>query len=298
MFKDRDVICFLGDSITAACGWTAEVHQELKKKYKIKAYNCGVPGGRAKRAAKYLHSRCLVFNPDYVTVCFGINDIDRAAYADKNDEGNAERIKKGLQEIKDALTSIVRDVIASGATPILCIPSPYDEVSEVPAENFHCQWGLDEVEKIVRALAEEYGCPLVDFKKEFQPLLGERKLINDDRVHPNLDGHHIMAQSFLRDVGEIDECDFDTPFVMEDWNRKIQDAFGRISGMNFVEYCALFDEFYDKKLTYAEKKEIVKEYLDRHEDKTAFIPKSYADYIENIDNYDRFVGEIVKLTTF
>ena len=294
MFKDRDVICFLGDSITAACGWTAEVHQALKKKYKIKAYNCGVPGGRAKRAAKYLHSRCLVYNPDYVTVCFGINDIYREAYP----LGDKERISKGLQETKIALTSIVKDIIASGATPILCVPSPYDEVSEVEAENLHCQCGLDEVEKIVRALAEEYSCPLVDFKKEFQPLLGERELINPDRVHPNLDGHHIMAQSFLRDIGEIDECDFDTPFVMEDWNRKVQEAFGKISAMNFVEYCALFDEFYDKNLTYAEKKEIVKEYLSRHEDKTGFIPRAYADYIEHIDIYDRLVGEIVKVTTF
>ena len=32
MFKDRDVVCFLGDSITAADLWTAEVYQELKKR--------------------------------------------------------------------------------------------------------------------------------------------------------------------------------------------------------------------------------------------------------------------------
>lgn len=44
MFKDKDVICFLGDSITANGLWMAEVYQELRKKYRIKCYNIGVPG--------------------------------------------------------------------------------------------------------------------------------------------------------------------------------------------------------------------------------------------------------------
>ena len=72
MFKDKDVICFLGDSITANGLWMAEVYQELRKKYKVKCYNIGVSGGRIFMAEKCLYSRCLAFNPDYVTVSFGI----------------------------------------------------------------------------------------------------------------------------------------------------------------------------------------------------------------------------------
>lgn len=298
MFKDRDIICFLGDSITAEDLWTAEVYQELKKKYKIKCYNCGVSGGRARRAAKYLHSKCLIHNPDYVTVCFGINDIDRFCYADRTLPENEQQIEKSLDDYKNAIDSIVNDVIASGAQPILCIPSPYDEVSDVEAENSNCQCGLDEVEKIVRDAAEKYGCPVVDFKKEMQPLLGKREIIRPDRVHPTDEGHHIMAQTFLRDIGEQDTCDFDTPFEFEDWNKKRTEAYWKTHRMNFVEYCALFDEYYDKDLSFEQKKEIAKKCLEEYEDKTAYIPGAFADYIENVDKYSKLIGEVVKLTIF
>lgn len=298
MFKDRDVVCFLGDSITAADKWTAEVYQTLRKKYKIKCYTCGVPGGRARRAAKYLHARCLIHNPDYVTVCFGINDIDRFCYKDKSDPENLEQIEKSLKDYENAIDSIVTDIIDSGATPILCVPSPYDEVSDVETENLNCQCGLDEVEKILRRIAEKYNCPIVDFKKEFAPLLGKRELVKADRVHPNDDGHHVMAQSFLRDVGEIADCDFDTPFVIEDWNEKRQEFLQVLNMLNFVEYCALFDEYYDRDLTNEQKKEIVKEWYERHEDKTDFIAQSYKEYVDKIDVYDKILGEIVKLTKF
>ncbi|MBR5587125.1 MAG: hypothetical protein IKW02_04095 [Clostridia bacterium] len=298
MFKDRDIICFLGDSITAADRWTAEVYQELRKKYKIKCYNCGVSGGRARRAAKYLHSRCLSFNPDYVTICFGINDIDRQCYADRENPENAAKIKSSLAEYEAAIESIINDVIASGAQPILCIPSPYDEVSDIETPNLKCQCGLEQVEEIIRKFAEKYNCPLVDFKKELLPLLGKEPIINADRVHPTFLGQHIMAQSFLRDMGEQETCDFDTPFEFEDWNRKRTDAYWKIQPLNFVEYCALFDRCYDANLTLAEKKEIAKKDLEYYEDKTEYIPAALAKYVEEMDNYDKYVGEIVKLTIF
>lgn len=298
MFKDRDVICFLGDSITAADMWTAEVYQTLRKKYKIKCYTCGVPGGRARRAAKYLHERCLVHNPDYVTVCFGINDIDRFCYRDKSNPDNKKQIEQSLLDYKNAIDSILTDITESGATPILCIPSPYDQVSNVEAENLNCQCGLDEVEKILRAAAGKYGCPLVNFKKELVPFLGRKAIIKEDRVHPNEVGHHIMAQTFLRDIGEIADCDFDTPFEIEEWNERRHKVLETLNMLNFVEYCALFDEYYDKNLTNEQKKQIVNEWYNRHEDKTEFIPRAYKAYMDKIDLYDKLLGEIVKLTKF
>ena len=33
MFKDGNIVCFLGDSITAAGLWEAEVYQFLRKKF-------------------------------------------------------------------------------------------------------------------------------------------------------------------------------------------------------------------------------------------------------------------------
>ena len=80
LFQEKDVICFLGDSMTAGGYWMAEAYQEIRKKVKVKCYNCGVSGGTAYRAEGYLYSRCLAYNPDWVVVMFGINDIDIIPY--------------------------------------------------------------------------------------------------------------------------------------------------------------------------------------------------------------------------
>ena len=135
MFKDKDVICFLGDSITANGLWMAEVYQELRKKYKVKCYNIGVPGGRIFMAEKCLYSRCLSFNPDYVTVSFGINDVDHIYYADKY-EGltEAELKEKALEIYNESYERVIKKIIAFGAQPIICIPSPYDDVNEKQVE--------------------------------------------------------------------------------------------------------------------------------------------------------------------
>ena len=92
MFQDGDVLCFLGDSITANGRWMAEVYQNLREKYGVKCYNCGVSGGMTEFALFYLDSQCLVHSPDYVVMMFGINDIYRELYTDGNegDAGNQE----------------------------------------------------------------------------------------------------------------------------------------------------------------------------------------------------------------
>ena len=135
MFKDKDVICFLGDSITANGLWMAEAYQELRKKYKIKCYNIGVPGGRIFMAEKCLYSRCLAFNPDYVTVSFGVNDVEHTYYADKYDGLTEDELKEKAFEIyNESYERVIKKIIDFGAQPIICIPSPYDNVNEKTVE--------------------------------------------------------------------------------------------------------------------------------------------------------------------
>ena len=95
MFKDGDIICFFGDSITANGLTVAEIYQTVGKKKRIKCFNCGVSGGDARNASEYIYSHCLIRNPTYVVVNFGINDMRLSLYydscdlADKEEQGNA-----------------------------------------------------------------------------------------------------------------------------------------------------------------------------------------------------------------
>lgn len=300
MFKNKDVVCFLGDSITANGLWMAEAYQYLRKKYKIKCYNCGVAGGMAYRAAQYLHSNCLVYNPDHVVIMFGVNDIERWLYAErfKDYPRRAELLSEAKKRYINSCEEIVKAVKASGAEPILCVPVPYDEVSDGDAENYHCQFAMDECGDFLRELAEKYQCPIVDFKREFQPRLGKEKVISPDRVHPTPIGYHLMAQVFLRDIGEKDEIDLDTPFVFEDWNKERYDAEQRLHGINYVEFCDIFENGWAKGATSEEKKRMALEKYEKCEDKTTFVPRSYLDYAENIDKRQKMLGDMIKLTVF
>ena len=300
MFNNKDVVCFFGDSITANGRWMAEAYQYLRKKYKIKCYNCGVSGATAKGALFYLHSRCLVFNPDKVVLMYGINDIQRSLYSESlmNDRESKAKRQAAIQTHKESYEELVKEIIASGAEPILCAAVPYDDVTVSETENLACNVGMDELCAFVRTLAEKYGCTLVDFNKVMRPMLSERKIISPDRVHPTVEGYHVMAQVFLNDVGEKEGYDFDTPFEFEPWNEERYDAEMALHYVNFVEFCALLKEGYVENMSYEERKRLARERYEATENKEGFIAKALLIYIEKIDHHEQMVGEIVKRTLF
>lgn len=296
MFKDKDVICFLGDSITANGLWMAEAYQELRKKYKIKCYNIGVPGGRIFMAEKCLYSRCLAFNPDYVTVSFGVNDVEHTYYADKYDGLTEDELKEKAFEIyNESYERVIKKIIDFGAQPIICIPSPYDNVNEKTVEKKDTQERIDRCIEFIRSLAEKYNCPVVDFKSVMQPMLKDRDIISGDRVHPTDEGQHIMAQTFLCDMGEQSEPDYDTPFEFEEWNRERYDKEQLLRWFNFVEYCAFIDNWADGKSTEDKKAEVLKSY-EGCEDKTTGVAGAFRDYPEMLDKKERIMEDIIQLT--
>jgi len=300
MFKNCDVICFFGDSITANGLWMAEVYQTLREKYGVKCYNCGISGATTQNALLYLHSQCLIFNPDYVVMMFGINDIRRDLYAEKfsNDQESQKIKEKALKTHKAAYEKLVQETIASGAKVILCLAVPYDDVNDKEEYNLRCQIAMDESGEFLKSLAKKYGCFAVDFKSVMQPMLAERDIISADRIHPTPEGYHIMAQIFLNDIGEQEGYDFDTPFIWEQWNRERFDAEQELILVNFIEYCALLKEGYVENKSYEERKKIAAERYEDYEDKTNVFPMAYREYIKKIDNYNRYMGEIVKRTIF
>lgn len=298
MFQDGDVLCFLGDSITANGRWMAEVYQNLREKYGVKCYNCGVSGGMTEFALFYLDSQCLVHSPDYVVMMFGINDIYRELYTDGN-EGDAEcdaAKQQALDTHKACYEKLIRRVQESGAKVILCTPPPYDDVNEKEEYSLLCQPALLECVEFVKELAERYDLPVVDFYGTMYPLLGEREWIEADRVHPTAEGQHVLAQIFLRDIGETEKCDFDSPFLWEAWNKCRFDAEQELILVNFIEFCVLLKDKYIAKKTIEERKAVAKREYESYEDKTEVFPRAYADYIAKIDSYQHYMDEVVRLT--
>ncbi len=296
-FSDGDVICFLGDSITANGLWVAEVYQTLRKQYKIKCFNCGVSGGSADKASEYLYSTCLTHNPDYVPVFFGINDIERWFYSENyTNPDKQDKIQNAIKKHKDRYENIVKRIIEYGAQPILCLPTPYDEYNDKEEENLKCQCGMNESVEFVKSLAKKYNCSLVDFTAPFLRDISRLELIGPDRVHPTTLGQHYMAQIFLKTLGVISEIDIDTPFEFEDWNKKRYDAEHRLHSINYVEFCDIFWLAKNNHWNAEQKKAEAQRRIDNYSGNNPFIVNAYRDYIDNIDFYREYAENIIRFT--
>lgn len=299
MFKDRDIICFLGDSITASGLWEAEVYQFLRKKYKIKCYNCGVSGTSAEQVAGYVHSECLIYNPDYVVLMLGMNDFNLNLYTSveaQNPEEESERERLFFVHMRE-YEKIIIECKKAGSNVIICLPTPYDEVSKCDTESKFYQSALDKACDFQLEMAKKYGCRVVNFKDNMMSML-ETGIIQKDRVHPTEYGYHVMAQIFLKELGQIEECDFDTPFEFEEWNKKRHDAELKNHKLNYVELCDTYFVGYAQNKSSDEIKMIAKHRLESFDGASVYIPEAYRDYMENGHLRSRNKGEVVKLTIF
>ena len=213
IFSNNDRICFLGDSITRAGDWIGMITDYLidnRKEQKLLPFNCGVAGDNATNALNRIYCDCLQYFPQHVVVMFGMNDIGYDLYGDNFSDGENEcKRNSALERYRNSMEKLFSALIQFGAHVIACTPTLYDELQNTSSQNFyHCNEGLLKCRDIVLSLAKEKGIDVVDFSgkwlemRQNQP---ERVLVNPDRIHPNKDGHRVMAETFLKSCGFVEE---------------------------------------------------------------------------------------------
>lgn len=172
---DRPTVVFLGDSLTAGYqlaeeqAWPALVAERLAEEgLPIRAVNAGVSGDTSAGGLARL-DWVLRAEPDVVVVELGANDALRGQDL-ASTESNLRRIVERLREEGVA-------VLLVG----LQIPPNY---------------GPDYAQRFTALfprLAAEYDLPLVPFLLE--RVAGETSLNLGDRIHPNAEGHRIIAET-------------------------------------------------------------------------------------------------------
>ena len=296
-FKEKDVVCCLGDSITAAGLWMAEIYQEVKKTRDVKFYNCGVSGGCAYLAADYLYQSCLSKNPTKTFVTFGVNDITRWVLSkDSTDPDPMGTVRESIERYKEKMEEIVRNIIAFGSEVILCTAMPYDEYSLLDTENLKCEFAMAECAEFVRELAKKYGTNLVDLREEFLKHMGKPDVINTDRVHPTPHGHHMMAQYILYSLGEIDAPNYEGDFIPEEWNKERMAAEGKLKLIDYIEFVNLWRFSKENGCGVIGKIEEAKKRLAAWPHENDYTAKCYKAYIADADKRILFENEIVRLT--
>ncbi len=208
-FKNGDIICFLGDSITHG----GQYHEFLQLFYatrypnlKLTFHNCGISGDNAAGMIDRFEEDVMKHKPTHVFLMTGMNDVQRTLYF----EGTASnKILKqranALANYKRNTTLLVEKIIENSIIPILLTPSIYDQYSKIERENnLGCNDALIECSNHIKKLGDKYDALVIDLNTPMRKLM-ERELKKDslftivgkDRVHPESTGHFIMFHEII-----------------------------------------------------------------------------------------------------
>jgi len=209
-FSEKDRAVFLGDSITDGGHYHSYIWLYYMTRFPymdLAVLNAGIGGDTAADMFKRLDGDVFSKRPTVLMVTFGMNDTGYFEYLGKNAEEfgedryqecieNYKKIEKRLKELDG-----VRVVMLGG--------SPYDETAKfdntpLPGKNAVMQ----RIVEYQRQSAEENGWEFLDFNAPMSDLCRNVQSADPsftisvgDRIHPDNDGHMVMAYLFLKAQG-------------------------------------------------------------------------------------------------
>ena len=211
-FSHMDRIVFAGDSVTdmhstnpvgeglfdtLGFGYVRMLENLLCASYPetyLRITNSGISGNTSRDLLERWDRDVLALHPDHVSILIGINDVwrqfDTPAMPDRAVQ--PEEYEANLRKMIESLQDKVKTVFLM--TPYYMEPNRADTMRA----------RMDVYSNIVRQLAGEYGCVLVDIQAMFDEYFRHRHstFIAWDRIHPNQIGAMLIAREFLR------HCDF------------------------------------------------------------------------------------------
>lgn len=213
IFQNNDRIVFAGDSVTdmgstnpigeGLCenvgrGYVRLVESFLSAYYPeilTRVTNAGISGNTSRDLLARFDRDVVSLNPDWVSICIGINDVWRQFDCPAIPDGHVmpEEYRNNVEEMILKVKDKVKGIF---------ILSPY--YIESNHDDF-MRKRMNEYVEISKELAEKHGCRFVDFQKVFEDYCKIRHsaYLAWDRVHPNQVGSMLMAKAFL------EQCDFD-----------------------------------------------------------------------------------------
>ncbi len=203
LLRDGDKVAFLGDSITAARGYTKIVEHYALMRFpdrNLRFINAGQGGDTASGCLARIDVDVFRQGATVVIVAFGINDIGWGVKA------NAESKQRYL----DGLRTIIAQCRAHQARPIICSAAITAEAPD-KAEHGFLQSMTDEG----LALAKSLGADTIDLQRGMREVQqrvvaanekekDEKKLVRlhvADGIHLNDLGHLTMAYAMLKGLG-------------------------------------------------------------------------------------------------
>jgi lysophospholipase L1-like esterase len=203
--QDGDTVVFLGDSITHQCLYTQFLEDFFYTRMPgvhLRFHNAGVGGDRAQDALDRFDMDVAAYKPKYVTILLGMNDGGYKQW----DARTFDAYQKGMLELLDKISGI-------GATAIVMGPTMYDReallLEPKTGPVFDNDTGkyyngvLGYYGTFMRDQAAERGLTYVDMFAALNDLTAQQRIHDPSftmipgAVHPNANGHTVMAAAFL-----------------------------------------------------------------------------------------------------
>jgi len=211
IFKSGERVCFIGNSITSNGGFFHNVflyYITRFPKQQISFFNCGVSGDIAGGVINRLQNDILVHNPTCAVLMLGMNDVRRNFYSEKviNNKDTLNYRKNAISIYRESVEKIIQILNSEKIRVILQKPSIYDQTASISTpNNLGVNDALRSCGDVIDSLAIKYNIQVIDYwsilnniNKQLQENNPAASIIGNDRVHPGLTGHFIMAYEFLK----------------------------------------------------------------------------------------------------
>lgn len=210
-FQDNDRVVFLGNSITDGGHYHSYIWLYYMTRFpamNLTVLNAGIGGDRVWDMLKRLDGDVFSKQPTVLFTTFGMNDSGYFEYNGSEPEKFAdEKVKEsyeGYKQMEERYKGLVDTRI------VLLGSSPYDETVVIP-DNTPLKNKNKAMLRIVdfqRESAKTNGWEFFDFNETMMAISKRVQkdnpsftLSGNDRVHPDLDGHMVMAYLILKAQG-------------------------------------------------------------------------------------------------
>jgi len=210
-FKDGERVVFLGNSITDGGHYHSFIWLFYMTRFPnmdVRIMNGGIGGDTAYDMYKRLDDDIFSKRPTTLVVTFGMNDSGYFEYnSDKAKEFGEEKYQTCFKNFK----MMEKRLLELPNTRIVMMgSSPYDENAKISG-NTPFKGKNAVMQRIVEfqrqaALANNWefldlNQPMTEINQKFQQKDSTFTLCGQDRIHPDNDGHMVMAYLFLKQQG-------------------------------------------------------------------------------------------------
>ena len=227
-FRPNERVAFIGDSITHEGSYHTLIQAFYATRFpdrNVQCFNLGISGDIAKGGAERSDPNGATIwardvrsvRPTAATIMLGMNDAGTGHFlsAETKDELEAENAKR-FGYYKNSYGQMLDNLEALGVDRITPIKSsPYDQTQVNPKKPALLQFGIGkndaivamgrdvvDVEAAVRGLSVcDFNTPMLELNARQQKDDPAFSICGKDRVHPQAEGHMVMAWLFLKFQG-------------------------------------------------------------------------------------------------